>query len=112
MPPRIGFTPSDLFWSPTASQGLSSIGSISRPNGTFYNPSIWSFDQNIGPLTTILMSDTRWSLTLPTFVGGFISGSGTWTVARREATTSIPETTPVAGLLILGWCGLMVKPRR
>lgn len=106
----LGFNPEYLFWRPFDAQRVAGIfvSGASSPFNPFpslsYSDSVWG---GSGRFTSAAMTATTWSFR----VGSPSDGSGTWTATRRS-TVSIPETTPVVGLLALGGVGLMMVSKR
>ena len=103
------FNPEFLFWRPFDVQRVAGIfvggrSSVFDPFPSLsYRDSVWGSRSRF---VSLEMTATTWSI----FVGSQ-SGSGTWTATRRS-TVSIPETTPVVGLLALGGVGLMMVSKR
>ncbi len=104
----LSFNPEYLFWRPFDAQPVAGIflGGRSSSFDPFpslsYNDSVWGISARF---VSLRMTATTWSFS----VGSPSDGSGTWTATRRR---SIPETTPVVGLLALGGVGLMMVSKR
>jgi hypothetical protein len=106
----LGFNPEFLFWRPFDAQPVAGIFVGGRSSffdpfpSLSYSDSVWGISARY---ISLVMTATTWSFS----VGSPSDGSGTWTATRRS-TTSIPETTPVVGLLALGGVSLMMVSKR
>ena len=98
-----------LFWEPSDVQPVFSIVFNGPSSGANPFPSFSYSDSSWG--TTARFSVENMTATTWLNSGPFDSRSGTWTATRRS-TTSIPETTPVVGLLALGGVSLMMVSKR